>query len=98
MKVILVPGLVERAAPKVVSQQGRGVFVREAPPELRRLDTDITTADGLYTMFARTGRQPATATTVSRGPASAEVAEVLHSIDKVTAAGRMRYGALPTEN
>jgi len=81
------------------------VFVREAPPELRRLDTDITTADGFYAMLARTGRQPATVTTVSRGPASDEVAEWLGIepgdevvIRDCNLRGRMRYGALPTEN
>jgi GntR family transcriptional regulator len=57
------------------SHQGRGVFVAE--PTQRRLSTDITEGRGFYTMLDRTGRQPATETTVTRGPASEEVADAL---------------------
>lgn len=60
----------------IVSYQGRGVFVTEQTG-LRRLSTDITTGEGFYTMLSRTGRQPATVTTVARGPATDEVAEWL---------------------
>jgi GntR family transcriptional regulator len=67
--VLRTEGLVE-------SHQGRGVFVREAP-ELRRLSTDITEGAGFYTMLDRMGKQPATTTTVTRGPASGEVADYL---------------------
>jgi GntR family transcriptional regulator len=66
-----------RAEGLVASHQGRGVFVQEPPSTLRRLDTDITQAEGFYTMLRRTGRQPATVTTVTRAPASGEVAEWL---------------------
>jgi GntR family transcriptional regulator len=66
-----------RAEGLVTSHQGRGVFVQEPPGALRRLDTDIVTAEGFYSMLARTGRLPATITTVERGPASDEVAEWL---------------------
>jgi GntR family transcriptional regulator len=60
----------------VTSHQGRGVFVAERHP-LRRLSEDIVRAEGFYSMLAREGLQPATQTTVSRGPASAEVADAL---------------------
>lgn len=61
----------------VASRQGAGVFVTQPPAELRRLDTDIVNAEGFYSMLDRQGRRPATVTTVTRGPASAEVAEWL---------------------
>jgi GntR family transcriptional regulator len=65
-----------RAEGLVVSYQGRGVFVREqAVP--RRLSTDITTSFGWYTTLDRQGLKPAGKTTVTRGPASEEVAEWL---------------------
>ena len=60
----------------VRSHQGRGVFVREQSA-LRRLSDDISQGAGFYTMLDRTGRQPATVTTVTREPASEEVAEAL---------------------
>lgn len=66
-----------RAEGLVASHQGRGVFVTEPPSALRRLDTDITQAEGFYSMLDRTGRQPATVTTVTRGAASDEVADWL---------------------
>jgi GntR family transcriptional regulator len=66
-----------RAEGLVASHQGRGVFVQEPPSTLRRLDTDITQAEGFYSMLDRTGRQPATVTTVTRAPASGEVADWL---------------------
>jgi GntR family transcriptional regulator len=60
----------------VESHRGRGVFVAEQLP-VRRLSTDITTGRGFYTMLDRIGKQPATRTTVERGPASEEVADAL---------------------
>jgi GntR family transcriptional regulator len=60
----------------IVSYQGRGVFVTEQTG-LRRLSTDITTGQGFYTMLERVGAEPATKTTVSRGPATEEVAGYL---------------------
>jgi GntR family transcriptional regulator len=65
-----------RAEGLVASHQGRGVFVTEQAT-LRRLSTDITEGRGFYTMLDRTGRAPATVTTVERGPASEEVADAL---------------------
>jgi GntR family transcriptional regulator len=65
-----------RAEGLVTSHQGRGVFVHEQAT-LRRLSTDITEARGFYTMLDRMGKQPATATTVTSGPATQEVAEWL---------------------
>ena len=66
-----------RAEGLVLSHQGRGVFVLEPPSALRRLDTDIVTAEGFYSMLDRTGNRPATVTTVDRGPATEEVADWL---------------------
>jgi GntR family transcriptional regulator len=60
----------------VESHRGRGVFVAELRG-LRRLSQDITEGVGFYSMLDRTGRQPATRTTVERGPASVEVADQL---------------------
>jgi GntR family transcriptional regulator len=65
-----------RAEGLVTSHQGRGVFVTEHAT-LRRLSTDITEARGFYSMLDRMGKQPATVTEVTRGPASEEVAEWL---------------------
>lgn len=65
-----------RAEGLVTSHQGRGVFVAEAPP-LRRLSQDITTGVGFYSMLERLGKDPATRTTVERGPATDEVADQL---------------------
>jgi GntR family transcriptional regulator len=71
-----------RAEGLVVSYQGRGVFVREqAVP--RRLSTDIATSLGWYTTLARQGMTPSGRTTVSRGAATADVAEWL-GIDPTT--------------
>jgi GntR family transcriptional regulator len=65
-----------RAEGFVTSHQGRGVFVREqAVP--RRMSTDISEGRGFYTSLERQGLQPATKTTVTRGPASTLVAEWL---------------------
>jgi GntR family transcriptional regulator len=66
-----------RAEGLVTSHQGRGVFVQDQPAPLRRLDVDIAFGDGFYTMLDRMGKQPATVTTVTRGPASDEVADWL---------------------
>jgi GntR family transcriptional regulator len=65
-----------RAEGLVTSHQGRGVFVTEQAT-LRRLSTDITEAAGFYSMLDRMGKQPATVTEVTRGPASEEVADAL---------------------
>jgi GntR family transcriptional regulator len=65
-----------RAEGLIRSHQGRGVFVADQAA-LRRLSTDISEGRGFYTMLDRTGRQPATVTTVTRGPASEEVADWL---------------------
>jgi GntR family transcriptional regulator len=65
-----------RAEGLVTSHQGRGVFVTEGAP-VRRLSTDISQGRGFYTMLDRTGQAPATVTTVSRGPASEEIADAL---------------------
>jgi GntR family transcriptional regulator len=71
-------GIVQlRAEGLVASHQGRGVFVLEPAPPLRRLGDDISNADGFYTMLKRSGRRPATVTTVTRGPANDEVASAL---------------------
>jgi GntR family transcriptional regulator len=60
----------------VTSHQGRGVFVTDLAT-LRRLSDDISQGRGFYTMLDRMGKQPATVTTVTRGPATEEVAEWL---------------------
>ena len=60
----------------VTSHQGRGVFVTEQAT-LRRLSTDISEARGFYTMLDRMGKEPATKTEVTRGPAAEEVADAL---------------------
>jgi GntR family transcriptional regulator len=65
-----------RAEGLVTSHPGRGVFVAEAP-SLRRWSTDISEARGFYSMLERLGKEPATRTEVTRGPASEEVAEWL---------------------
>jgi GntR family transcriptional regulator len=65
-----------RAEALVYSRQGRGVFVTEQTT-LRRLSDDIVRGEGFYTMLGRTGQQPATITTVTRAPASDDVAEWL---------------------
>jgi GntR family transcriptional regulator len=60
----------------ITSQQGRRSVVADQLP-VRRLSTDITEARGFYSMLDRIGKQPATRTTVTRGPASVEVADAL---------------------
>jgi GntR family transcriptional regulator len=65
-----------RAEGLVTSHPGRGVFVAEHP-SLRRWSTDIAEGRGFYTMLDRLGKEPVTTTTVTRGPASEEVAEWL---------------------
>jgi GntR family transcriptional regulator len=60
----------------VATAQGKRAVVTE-PGGLRRLSTDISEGAGFYTMLDREGRQPATRTTVTRGPATEEVAEAL---------------------
>jgi GntR family transcriptional regulator len=65
-----------RAEGLVTSHPGRGVFVVEHP-SLRRWSTDIAEGRGFYTMLDRLGKEPATQTEVTRGPATEEVAEWL---------------------
>ncbi len=60
----------------VTTRQGERSKVREEGG-LRRLSTDISEGAGFYTMLERTGREPATATTVTRAPANEEVAQAL---------------------
>jgi GntR family transcriptional regulator len=66
-----------RAEGLVTTHQGRGVFVSDQPAPLIRTGDDITYDDGFYTSLKRAGLTPASKTTVSRGPASDEVAESL---------------------
>ena len=65
-----------RAEGLVTPHQGRGVFVAERPP-LRRLADDIVRGQGFYGMLDRQGLQPDVTTTVSRAPATEEVADAL---------------------
>jgi GntR family transcriptional regulator len=65
-----------RAEGLVTSHQGRGVFV-QAPAGLHRLDSDVTADGGFYDVLKRQGKRPATITTVTRGPATGEVADWL---------------------
>jgi len=65
-----------RAEGLVTSHQGRGVFV-QVPSVVRRLDSDVSGPNGFYDALARTGKRPATITTVTRGPATDEVADWL---------------------
>jgi GntR family transcriptional regulator len=65
-----------RSEELITTTQGKRAVVRQ-PGGLRRLSTDITEAAGFYSMLDRTGRQPATRTTVTRGLASEEVADAL---------------------
>lgn len=64
-----------RAEGLVTSHQGRGVFVEETP--LRRLSDDIVQGRGFYSLLDRAGKVPATKTTVTRAPATGEVADAL---------------------
>jgi GntR family transcriptional regulator len=65
-----------RAEGLVVSQQGRGVFVREQTIP-RRLSTDIAVFDGWYQTLRRQGLRPAGGTTVTRAPCPPDAAEWL---------------------
>jgi GntR family transcriptional regulator len=71
-----------RAEGRIISYQGRGVFVR-TPARRRRLASDLTepTAGGAirgyYAALEREGLRPATTATVSVEPCPAEVAEWL---------------------
>jgi GntR family transcriptional regulator len=65
-----------RAEGLVISQQGRGVFVREQTVP-RRLSTDISTNVGWYHTLARQGLQPAGKTTVRHQPCPPDAAEWL---------------------
>jgi GntR family transcriptional regulator len=65
-----------RAERLVTSRVGEGVFVAEkgAP---RRMSDDILHGDALYKAMDRLGLQPDVATTITREPATEEVAEAL---------------------
>lgn len=65
-----------RAEGLVTSQQGRPSVVTGRVPLIRTSD-DVSAANGWYTMLDRAGRRPATITTVDRGPATTDAAEVL---------------------
>jgi GntR family transcriptional regulator len=65
-----------RAEGLITSRQGSGVFVAEGHA-LRRLADDIVRGEGFYAMLARQGLQPDVQTTVSRAPATEEVADGL---------------------
>jgi GntR family transcriptional regulator len=65
-----------RAEGLVTSHQGRGVFVAE-PGALRRLSDDILQGKAFERALARHGLQPAVVTTVTREPATEEVADAL---------------------
>ena len=60
----------------ITSQQGRGVFVAEPGPP-RRLSDDILRGEAFYKAVGRIGLEPNVATTVTRAPATEEVAEAL---------------------
>lgn len=65
-----------RAEGLIISQQGRLATVAGHIPLIRTSD-DVSAANGWYTMLERAGRRPATVTTVDRGPATTNAAEVL---------------------
>ena len=65
-----------RAEGLITSQQGRPATVAGHVP-LIRTSNDVSAANGWYTMLERAGRQPATVTTVDRGPATANAADAL---------------------
>jgi GntR family transcriptional regulator len=60
----------------VRSHVGRGVYVAEKGPP-RRLSDDILRGEAFYRSVGRLGLQPSVTTSVSRAPASEEVAEAL---------------------
>jgi GntR family transcriptional regulator len=65
-----------RAEGLVTSRAGSGVFVAEKGPP-RRLSDDILRGEAFYRALARQGLHPDVATTITREPASEEVAEAL---------------------
>src|SRR5512133_3885586 len=65
-----------RAEGLVTSRVGYGVFVAEPGPP-RRLSDDILRGQGLYNAVGRLGLEAEVATTITREPASEEVAEAL---------------------
>lgn len=65
-----------RAEGLIISQQGHLATVTQHIPLIRTSD-DVSAANGWYTMLERAGRRPATVTTVDRGPATTNAAEVL---------------------
>jgi GntR family transcriptional regulator len=65
-----------RAEGLVRSRVGSGVFVAEKGPP-RRLSDDILRGEAFYKAMERQGLQPDVATTITREPATEEVAEAL---------------------
>jgi GntR family transcriptional regulator len=65
-----------RAEGLATSHVGRGVFVAEPGPP-RRMSDDILRGEAFYRAVGRLGLEPSVATSVSRGPATEEVAEAL---------------------
>jgi GntR family transcriptional regulator len=65
-----------RAEGLISSRAGYGVFVVE-PGTPRRMSDEILRGEALYRAMDRLGLQPDVATTISRAPASDEVAEAL---------------------
>jgi GntR family transcriptional regulator len=65
-----------RAEGLTTSRVGYGVFVAEKGPP-RRLSDDILRGEAFYRAVGRLGLEPNVATTISREPAAAEVAEAL---------------------
>jgi GntR family transcriptional regulator len=65
-----------RAEGLATSRVGYGVFVAEKGPP-RRLSDDILRGEAFYRAVGRLGLEPNVATTISREPAAAEVAEAL---------------------
>jgi GntR family transcriptional regulator len=60
----------------VTSRVGRGVYVAEPGPP-RRMSGDILRGEGFYKAMERQGLEPDVATTITREPATEEVAEAL---------------------
>jgi GntR family transcriptional regulator len=65
-----------RAEGLITSRVGRGVFVAEPGPP-RRLSDDILRGEAFYRAVGRLGLEPDVATTITRVPATEEVAEAL---------------------
>ena len=65
-----------RAEGLITSHRGRGVFVAEPGPP-RRLSDDILRGEAFYKAVGRLGLEPNIATTVTRAPATEDVADAL---------------------